>query len=201
MSATLERHAGAPPALDLEAVVTVITPSLPGRKALLAECAASVYAQTVPVVHLVRVDVDGVGPAVIRSELLDEAQTDLVAFVDDDDLVDPDHVEILLDALGNTGADLAWSYHRCEGLGAPKTPRPRSDAATLEQLRTGRNCIPVTVLARREAIEDAGGFQPSDRYEDYALWLRMLELGHRFTLVKRETWTYRFLGDNRTWGG
>lgn len=199
MTATLERHAGAPPVAAVEGLVSVITPSLPGRVALLEECKASVAAQTVPVVHLIRVDVDRVGPSVIRSELLDLAQTDLVAFVDDDDLIDPDHVETLTAAIENAGADLAWSYHRTEGLGAPKTPRPRSNAAVLEQLRTGRNCIPVTVLARRQAIEDAGGFQPSDRYEDYALWLRMLALGHTFTLVKRETWTYRFLGGNRTW--
>jgi cellulose synthase/poly-beta-1,6-N-acetylglucosamine synthase-like glycosyltransferase len=66
-------------------------------------------------------------------------------------------------------------------------------------MRGGRNVIPVTVVARREAILDAGGFQPMDRFEDYALWLRMLELGHRFAYVKRETWTYRFLGGNRTW--
>lgn len=197
--ATLERHAGAPPTLGIAATVTVITPSLPGRVQLLEQCAASVAAQTIPVVHLVRVDTDSVGPSVLRSELLDEATTDLVAFVDDDDLIDPDHCEILADALERSGAELAWSYHRTEGLGAPRTPRPRGDRATVEQLRTGRNCIPVTVLARRSAVLDAGGFQPMDRYEDYALWLRMLDLGHRFTLVRRETWTYRFLGGNRTW--
>lgn len=180
-------------------LVTVITPSLPGRAHLLEQCQASVAASTVPVVHLIRVDVDRVGPAVIRSELLDETRTELVAFLDDDDLIDPDHLEALAEAIGDTGADLAWSWHRTEGKGAPTTPRPRSVQAATAMLRGGRNCIPVTVLAKREAVELAGGFQPSDRYEDYQLWLRMLALGQRFALVKRETWTYRFLGGNRTW--
>lgn len=196
---TLERHAGAPPALNVAGVVTVITPTLPGRAHLLEQCQASVAASTVPVVHLIRADVDRVGPAVIRSELLDETRTELVAFLDDDDLIDPDHLEALTAALDAEGADLAWSWHRTEGKGAPLTPRPRNLVGALSLLHGGRNCIPVTVLARVEAIEAAGGFQPSDRYEDYALWLRMLELGHRFAYVRRETWTYRFLGGNRTW--
>lgn len=182
----------------VDGLVTVITPSLPGRAPLLEQCQASVAASTVPVVHLIRVDVDRVGPAVIRSELLDETRTELVGFLDDDDLIDPDHLEVLRAALAD-GADLAWSWHRTEGKGAPVTPRPRNLQGALSLLHGGRNCIPVTVLARRESIEAAGAFQPSDRYEDYQLWLRMLALGQRFALVKRETWTYRFLGGNRTW--
>lgn len=197
--ATLERHAGDPPVANVAGLITVLTPTLPGRVALLEQAQASVAASTLPVVHLIRADIERVGPAVIRTELLDETRTELVAFLDDDDLIDPDHLEQLAEALDRTGAELAWSYHRTEGKGAPVTPRPRNDAQTLAMLEGGRNVIPVTVLARLDAITEAGAFQPSDRYEDYALWLRMLALGHRFALVKRETWTYRFLGGNRTW--
>lgn len=197
VSATLEHQAGAPPALNVAGAITVLTPTLPGRVQLLEQAAASVAAQTIPVVHLVRADVDRVGPAVLRSELLDEVRTELVAFLDDDDLIDPDHLEALADQLDD--AELAWSWCRTVGLGAPAMPRPRSLSAALELMRSGRNCIPVTVLARTEAIRDAGGFHPQDRFEDYALWLRMLDLGHRFHYLKRETWTYRFMGDNRTW--
>lgn len=187
------------PPPNIDGLVTVITPSLPGRIAELAECMQSVAEQTVPVVHLIRPDIDRVGPAVIRSELLDEALTELVAFCDDDDLLDPDHVETLAVALKQGSAELAWSWHRTAGAGAPRTPRPRSMSEARSYLDGGRNVIPVTVVARRSAILEAGGFQPMDRFEDYALWLRMLALGHRFAYVKRETWTYRFLGENRTW--
>lgn len=197
--ATLERHAGAAPAQSLEEPVTVITPSVPGRTRELADCMQSVAAQTTPVVHLIRADVDRVGPAVIRTELLDDAETELVAFCDDDDLLDPDHVETLAAALKDSGFELAWSWHRTAGIGAPRTPRPRSMGEARRILAAGRNVIPVTVVARRSAILEAGAFQPMDRFEDYALWLRMLDAGHRFAYVKRETWTYRFLGDNRTW--
>jgi glycosyltransferase involved in cell wall biosynthesis len=179
--------------------VTVITPSLPGRIKLLGECMDSVAAQTWPCVHLIRADVEREGPATIRNQLLDEAQTELVAFLDDDDLLDADHVETLALALDRSGADLAWSFHRTAGEGAPRTPRPRNHAQVMSLLYGGRNCIPVTVVARRDAVLDAGGFDPRDRYEDYALWMRMLALGSAFELVRRETWTYRFLGGNRTW--
>jgi glycosyltransferase involved in cell wall biosynthesis len=196
---TLERRAGAGRPPIAAGYVSVITPSLPGRARELAECIQSIAAQTVPVVHLIRADVDRVGPAVIRSELLDEARTDLVAFCDDDDLLDPDHVDTLTRAIDATGAELAWSWHRTTGESPARTPRPRGVAEAVAMMRAGRNVIPVTVVARRQAILDAGAFQPMDRFEDYALWLRMLDLGHRFAYVKRETWTYRFLGENRTW--
>lgn len=198
MSATLERHARGGTASSVDDAVTVITPTIPGRAHLLTECMRSVGEQTVPVIHLVRADVDLAGPAVIRSELLDLTETELVAFVDDDDLLDPDHVEALTDALIGNGADLAWSWCRTVGR-APTVPRPRNVTLAEQMIYAGRNCIPVTVVARVEAIRSAGGFWPMDRYEDHALWLRMLEQGAKFTCLKRETWTYRHYGENRTW--
>lgn len=199
MSVTLPRDTRATPPSVEPGAVTVITPSLPGRIKQLAECMDSVAAQTWPCVHLIRADVDRIGPALIRNQLLDQAQTDLVAFLDDDDLLDPEHVELLAAAIERSGADLAWSWHRTEGLGAPKTPRPGNRASVLNLMYGGRNCIPITVVAKRAAIMEAGAFSPHDRYEDYALWMRMLTLGAEFELVRRETWTYRFLGGNRTW--
>jgi glycosyltransferase involved in cell wall biosynthesis len=199
VSVTLPSDTRATPPCIEPGAVTVITPSLPGRIKQLAECMDSVAQQTWPVVHLIRADVDRIGPALIRNQLIEEATTDLVAFLDDDDLIDPDHVEALVAALEDTGAELAWSWHRTEGKGAAKTPRPGNAAAVRAAMYGGRNVIPVTVVAHREAIVEAGGFSPHDRYEDYALWMRMLSLGHEFALVKRETWTYRFLGGNRTW--
>jgi glycosyltransferase involved in cell wall biosynthesis len=154
--------------------VTVITPTRSGREVVLLEAVDSVQAQTHPAAaHFVGLDADRAGPAAMRNALLGEVLTPLVAFLDDDDLLDPAHLETLLSEMERSGADVAQ----------------------------GRNVIPVTVLARLDAINEAGGFQSADRYEDYSLWCRMLDLGARFSLVKRETWTYRFLDDNRTWEG
>ncbi len=184
--------------------VSVLTPTIEGRESLLADAADSVQAQTEPCVHLVWLDADREGPAVSRNRLLALAQTEYVAFLDDDDLLDPTHVEALVALLANgQGAAVAWS--RCRTRHAPdaqpvRIPYPiRPDYRQL--CRGGRNWIPVTVVARTDAIRELGGFDPEARYEDYDLWCRMIAAGHTFAYLRDETWTYRFLGGNRTWGG
>ncbi len=184
--------------LDLR--VSVLTPTREGREERLVEAIASVQAQTYPAEsHLVLLDADREGPAVARNALLAVAETPLVAFLDDDDLLDPDHLERLVDRLVRDDADVAWSWCRTTGVDAPTIPRPRNDREFATLMRGGRNCVPVTVVARLAAIAAAGCFDPVDRYEDYALWMRMLRLGASFACERRETWTYRFLGENRTW--
>lgn len=182
--------------------VTMLTPTIEGREELLAECIASVQAQTEEVAHLVWMDAARAGPAVCRQRMLDLVQSEFVAFVDDDDLLDPHHVESLMALLqnGQSLADLAWSRCRMQfGPGVAQfriAPGMRPDYKAL--VTSGRNFIPVTVVARTSAIREAGGFRSEDRYEDYELWKRMLGLGHRFAHLGQETWTYRVLGENRT---
>lgn len=183
----------------------IITPSIEGREHLLAECAESVKRQTIPVQHHIALDVTRAGPAAMRSAVLGvlDPGVEYVGFVDDDDLLDPFHVELLARELED-GADLAFSWHRTiTGEGCQPAPQVErvsewGDYAYGVMLG-GRNLIPVTVLARRDLVVEAGAFRTTDRYEDYALWMRMLELGATVSVVSRETWTYRFLGANRTW--
>lgn len=181
--------------LRVEPRVTVITPTIPGRFDLLHEAMESVRRQTLPgVEHAVEIDTQEEGPAVLRNRMLHAATTPLVAFLDDDDLLDPTHLEELLAALElEPAGDVAWSFHR----GGPRTPRPSSERELWRIMRAGRNCIAVTVLARRDVLLAAGGFDPAARYEDYDLWMR-LRGGARFICVARETWTYRIQTDSRT---
>lgn len=182
--------------------VTIITPTIEGREALLDEAVASVAAQTEPVQHIVWIDAERVGPAAARNHLLGLVSTEFVGFLDDDDLLDPSHVEQLMTLLatGASLADLAWSRCRtvfADGVPVIRVGQPmRPDYRLL--CRQGRNYIPVTVIARTASIRAAGGFDARDRYEDYALWCRMLAAGMRFAHLPAETWTYRFLGNNRT---
>jgi glycosyltransferase involved in cell wall biosynthesis len=177
----------------------VITPSRPDRTPLLAEAYASVEAQTIACTHLIGIDHAGEGPALIRNAAMRHSPHPVVAFLDDDDLMDPDHLEVLTMALVEHEADLVFSWYRKQGS-TPETERIHVwDDYAYGVMLGGRNLIPVTVVARREAILDAGGFDPDDRYEDYALWMRMLAQEARIVVVPRETWTYRMLGDNRTW--
>lgn len=183
----------------LGARVTILTPTIPGREALLAEAAASVAAQTTRCYHLSLLDANGDGPAWTRNRLLGLVQTEYVGFLDDDDLLLPRHVEALMPFLD--WADLAWSHCRTvfgEGVAPIQVFQPlRPDYTQI--IGGGRNFIPVTVLARTESIRSAGGFDPADRFEDYELWRRMLNASMRFAHLPETTWVYRFLGANRTY--
>lgn len=179
-----------------EPIVTVLTPTIESRFELLHEAAMSVRNQTLRgVEHDVLLDAHGDGPAATRNLLLAAVTTPYVAFLDDDDLLDADHCERLLRLLEATHADVAYSWHRS----GPATPRPRRWHEATRLMRGGRNVIPVTVLAKTASIIDAGGFDPADRYEDYSLWLRMIERGCAFALEPAETWTYRLSTDGRTY--
>jgi glycosyltransferase involved in cell wall biosynthesis len=170
--------------------VTVITPTIAGREPQLREACASVDAQTTPVRHIVALDWSHQGPAKARNGALKGLSTPWVAFLDDDDLLDPHHVSTLLAA--SDGADVVIPYCRFAGRTIPSRycNRPYSRDALRRH-----GIFPITVLARTEAVLAVGGF-PSGRYEDWLLWNAMADNGSVFRVVPTETWTYRLDGDD-----
>ncbi len=175
--------------------ITVLTPSIPGRSAQLVEAATSVQAQTHPAhEHKILLDTNKDGPAACRNRLLETVETPLVAFLDDDDVLYDNHLAVLAEWMDD--ADLVFSWHD----GGPGVPRYDSwDASAYWTMRSGRNVIAITVLAKLDSIREAGCFNPDDRYEDYSLWLRMLDLGMRFRCAPIVTWDYRIAQDGRTY--
>lgn len=161
---------------------------------MLAELRLRLDAQTVVAEQHVAVDVDRAGPAQIRNRLCRSVGDHIrwFAFVDDDDLVDVDHLEQLCCEADN--ADVIWSLPRIVG---------RDDHGIVHYCNVDRlrkhNTIPVTTLVRREMFDRVGGF-PVDAYdEDWQLWLNILDAGGRFRCVHKTTWTYRFHDTNRTY--
>lgn len=173
----------------MTADVTVITPSLPERAPMLTEAIASVAAQTCPpAAHLIGVDHAGRGPAEVRQELVVAAATEWVVFLDDDDLLDPAFIATLLNIAGRWCCEVVIPYCRFDGppLPARYCNQPFDRAALADH-----GIFPITVLARRQSILDAGGFDPADRYEDWSLWNRMADRGCRFDVCTLPLWTYR----------
>lgn len=181
--------------------ITVITASLPRRNAFLADAVASVGAQTHPARHLINVDAN-VGVAAARNELLESTSSPWVAFLDDDDLLDDDHIEVLADRAAEGRVDVVIPWCRFDGPPLPAIPccdgyynRPFN---AIDLRRHG--IFPITVLARRDAIAAAGFFPTDQPYEDWSLWKRMVRMGCEFEVVPRITWTYRtaHAADRRT---
>lgn len=123
---------------------------------------------------------DRKGPGAARNRGLELAKTEFVAFCDADDWYVPDKLERAVDMLEKLGASCAstdaWIVRDDRVEGRKNEPRPIPSVLTLEYLLVSNPIVCSTVVARREAVEQAGGFDETEDLiatEDYDLWLRM----------------------------
>lgn len=174
--------------------VTVCIPTVPERVGMLQESLASVYAQTrQPAYVLVRSDVRRDGIQANGQALLDAVTTDWVCFNSDDDLLDPDHLEVLADH--SDGVDVVYSYCRSAGPRVYDTYNQPFDPVLLRR----RSIVSHTCLFRKRMAVKAGGFPQGIYGEDWRLWNAMLDAGASFRSVPQVTWTYRFHKANMSW--
>lgn len=169
-------------------MITVITPTVPGRELLLAECHASVAELELP--HLIEVDEDRNGPGPVRNRLIQQVSTEWTLFLDDDDVLYPNYVDTVTPHLA--GSDVVYTAWDLSGAIDP-VPLQKFDPDLLQQW----NYIPVTACVRTDALKAVGGF-PAAKLEDYALWLVLLAKGYRFTYVPTVAWHYRRFPGSRT---
>lgn len=153
--------------------VTVCIPSIPPRNGMLRRAVTSVLGQDMPVALSVFVDREKRGAAYARDMALAGAQTRWVAFLDDDDVMDPCHVRKLLSTAVAHEAGYVWSRFRigypwrrpnCTGyqledVAFQDGPKPLG-AGTFEQWNEEQPAqTTVTTLVRRDIALLAGGFQ------------------------------------------
>jgi glycosyltransferase involved in cell wall biosynthesis len=149
--------------------------------------------------RLVRRDRRG-GPGVARDTALALLTTDLVACADADDLWLPGKLAAQRRALERhpevglcfgaaliVGPDGAPTGERWERFPTGVLP-----SHVLAPLLFERNPIPTSsVVARRQALRNAGGFTGPPLGEDWALWLRLLTRGERFFFEPQAGIRYR----------
>lgn len=200
--------------------VTVCVPTIPAREHLLRRAAESVAAQTYPSRLVLTLDQDGDGAAVTRNRAWQLADTEWVAFLDDDDELRPTHVEACLTRARETDADLVYPWFSIYDVGgndvsfndplrapvdghyvSPYGVAFSDDLRT--ELMTRNNFIPVTVLVRRTLLDEVGGFPVPGTpewgescCEDWGLWRRLLSAGARFEHLPQRTWIWYWHGRN-----
>ena len=141
------------------------------------------------------------GHAATRNLGLSHATADLVAFLDDDDVLLPGGLAARADALSrHPDAVLAYGLPVAMGADGVEDPGSRSQAARGREtckrrldvfLRGVPTPFSSTVLARREVVERAGRFDAGLTVgEDWAFFLRMAALG-AFVFVPKPTVLYR----------
>lgn len=147
------------------------------------------------------------GVAVARNHGWKTARSDLIAFVDADDLWAPDKIARQLAVLTAGGDDvgLVYSWYVLidhKGVVTDRFPCGAHEGRVLDILLTN-NFIGngSAALVRRRALEDAGGFEPNLRArgaqgcEDILFYCRVAER-HGFAVVPDYLVGYRYLPGN-----
>lgn len=145
------------------------------------------------------------GPGVARRIGIAASSGDLVALLDADDVLFPDHIEVLLRDHQKHGgvitADaLWWSPSRQLSL---VTGRRRKRIPPPGNQRLGileHNFVHPASLFSRADYERAGGFSDLRKMEDWDLWMRMIRAGVTVRLASVPTALYRVHGGSASAG-
>lgn len=193
--------------------ITVLIPAIPPRgdgvTPLYDRAVRSVRAQTRAADALVSAfDLRHEGAAATRNRALESVRTQWVAFLDDDDVLKPGHLELLEQHAVETGADLVYPWFDVVN-GFDPFPQYEGRPFDPVTLRTAQNYVPVTVLARTELVVDAGGFEPrssstapgASPCEEWGLWLKMLSAGAEFSHLPLRTWEWHWHPGNTSGRG
>lgn len=174
--------------------MTLVIPTIPPRAKLLTRALESVTAQRMPFSDVViAYDLERTGAAATRSRGLDGVQTRWVAFLDDDDELYAQHVEVLIHAAIDAGADLVYPWFDVAG---GTDPFPQFEGKEFDPMLP--NMFPITVLARTELLHSIGGFrhEPSTldpsimEGEDWIMWINVIAAGGRILHVPQRTWLW-----------
>lgn len=194
--------------------VCVAIPTIPGREDLLDRAVESAKNQTRKFDQLlVERDSLRTGAAEARNRLLERVQTDVIAWLDDDDTFLPAHLSycmrVLERPLGSLEkpVDLVYPIPKIFGrdptavtyqghLVGPWKIRfgPEQEA----HLRRNGSFIPMTHLVRTDRVREIGGFKDGymvdegRRYrgEDEDYLIRLLDAGAVFEHLPKRTWLW-----------
>jgi glycosyltransferase involved in cell wall biosynthesis len=175
--------------------ITVVIPTHAGRERMLRRALWSVLSQTmVAAAIVVEHDLHREGSAITRNRGLFKVTTEWVAFLDSDDQFLPQHLEILMQAAVETGADVIYPWPQMVG-GTDPSPDRFGQPFDGDLMRR-RSYIPVTSLVRTKLAQDCGGFHIPDvsPHDDHGFYLSMLDAGARFVHVPVKSWIWNIHG-------
>lgn len=143
-----------------------------------------------------RIENMGVGPA--RNVAMEHSRSELVAFLDGDDVWMPEFLESQVKFLEDNGYDMVYSDGLIFGdsLMSGRSfsqDAPSEGEVNFESLLDLRCSVLLSsTLARKQAVIDAGAFEwKKVRAQDFNLWLRMAQRGAPMGYQKKQLVKYR----------
>jgi GT2 family glycosyltransferase len=186
-----------------EALESVLSQEPAPDEVVLVDHASAPPLAPVAGARLVRVDEAGGGPAAARAAGLAALDTELVALADADDVWEAGKLRAQLEALAShpdaavcSGrATVIDANGRATGERLPELSSGFHDAAALRGQLYEHDPVPAaSVVIRRAALEEVGGFMPAAELpagSDWDLWLRLVAAGHGFVCEPRARIRYR----------
>lgn len=193
---------------DRRLSVAVCIPTVPGREDLLMRAELSVMKQDrQPDQFLTEIDTERTGAAATRNRLLAKVDSDVVAWLDDDDFLMPSHLKACMRVIENSfsvdlvyprpqmvnGRDPTAVTHQGRFPVSPWGLRFTQEMAA--HIKHVGSFIPITHLVRTETVRNIGGFPegrtlPDGRYqgEDERYLINLLEAGAVFEHLDQKTW-------------
>ena len=190
--------------------ITVVIPSIPPRASMLHRAVGSVLAQELPAAAIsIAVDLEKQGAAITRDRALRAVRTEWVAFLDDDDVMLPEHLRVLMDGAMEHGADYAYSYFTIvDGEGQEL---PGADPLNLFGVpfdHAAPHQTTITTLVRTELAQQVGFREPPwgklvGRHahgEDFQMTEECVAAGARVVHIPQRTWLWTHHGAGNTSG-
>lgn len=189
--------------------VAVVIPTIPGREDLLQRALVSVHAQRrKPDQIVIERDSERTGAHAARNRALARVETDVVAWLDDDDTLKPQHLMANMRVLEQSAwrPDLVYPVPKMVGGKDPTAVTYQGQFPVspwgrrwcpefAAHLRHMGSFIPMTHLVRTEYVRRIGGFREGyavdgGRYrgEDEDYLLRLLDAGAVFEHLPEATW-------------
>ena len=145
------------------------------------------------------------GPGAARNTAIHASRGKYIAYLDDDDIYYPDHVETLVNALETTPFQVAHSHaHRSHEArqGQRYVRTHKTTPYTMDVTHEGLlvcNLVPILCIMHERACLDAvGNFDETlPTHEDWDLWIRMSR-HYKFLHVKRVTAEVTWRDDGTT---
>lgn len=173
--------------------VTLVIPTIPPRHEMLTRAVASAVKQRRSFQGIIiTIDTERRGAGPTRTRGMHQVETEWTAFLDDDDELYPRHVDQLLDAAEESGADLVFPWFDVAGGG---DPFPQFEG--LEWDPDNPHMFPVTVLARTELLHASHGFPLAGAEgDDWPLWQELFSMGAKIHHLNKRTWKWHHHGAN-----